>query len=672
MIKNKNVNILFFFIFTTILSWFLNYSSFWVGGDSIPNMFIFEFINSHHSFYSNTFGLTGPSNFIAFISYFPYIYFFKFISILNIKIDFIYIIMFLFITLYGYFNLFYKINKNYYVSFILSFLIIVHPYSWLMTFRNNIFLIILFSSCPWIILSIKNILEYKRAEVKNFKDRTKNFLPWVEFFFVILFASAGLMNPGYAIPVILFILFYIFVFVEWKSNRKRFLGITIIVLFFALPNVIGQINLLINSKALNDDYWNNIVLTKIPLDRHVTSNKIENIIRGYNWDTLTDYGYWEGQKYYPWWFAKYKDTQTSILLYIPIFLAILLGYLVLIDKNVKKKDKIKIIYLFGFLLCLIFMIKSSAGPGGQYFYDFMMNHGWFKMFRSPHLKFGVEYLLVLVILISFSLSILKNKYLEYLTIILLGVYVIVFGFYPIVTRQYIPPLQKIKAIPQEYYDLQKFLQKENKTKINETNKYNLGILLPSNDSTWDSLNWGQNGFYEGYHILHWMNTGTSFLNRNGLSFNARNLVGFNALMDLKDYKTDSIDVLKSEGYKIFVYDKSSDRETRFGIKENHLENIKWLDSQSDRLQRVWEEGNLIVYEIKNYEIEDLQKLEENIKNNSIIRPIVNPITIKRLQATSSQNGAIIATTTKNIQITPPVNIIENGIIEVRSVDFIVK
>lgn len=599
--KNK-IYISTIIIFSFLLTYFSLGKNMWLGGDSIPNIFMYNFVKSLLFENGTQWGIWGTTSSLSFISWLPHAFF---IYLLYIYIpnfaDFTYLFLFIFLLILGWYKLFFNICKNDLINLLLAILIPISPFGWIIFNRNVFFILVLFASLPWIILSIKNILEFKYSDSKF-----RNILPWIYFVMVILFAAPGLMNPGYAIPVILFIVLFIFTFVNWKENWKRFLGIVAIALFFAFPNIIGQINLLLHSQALKDDYWNNVVLTNIPLDRHVKSNTLENVIKGYNWDTLTDYGSLHGEKYYPWWFAQYKDSRISLLLYIPIFLTLFLIPIALRSDSDKKK-RYKILIWTSFLVFLIFMIKSSAGPGGQFFYDFMMDHGWFKMFRSPHLKFGVEFMLTICILIALCLSVIKNNIIKYFVIILLSIYIIIFGFYPIITKQYIPPLQKIREIPKEYFDLQKFLQNQNKEKINGENKYNLGILLPPNDSTWNSLNWGENGFYEGYHILHWMNTGTSFLNRNGLSFNSRNLVGFNAWMDLKYHNVDSIDILKSEGYDIFVYDKSEDRKTRFNIEENHEENLKWLDKQDDRLEKIWEEGNLVVYEIKVYKPEDIEK-----------------------------------------------------------------
>jgi hypothetical protein len=591
--------------FSIIFTYFNLNNSLWLGGDSIPNQFLLNYILNNYGLILSAWGLEGPSAGLSYLNYLVYGFLFKYLgSLFHIYTDSLWMFTFILIFITGYYKLIKNIYNNKTILVLSSLVIFSSPFFWVLVNRNVLLILVLTSSIPWIILSLKSVLEKKVLSIKNQSIYS--------FSLLILFSSAGLLNPGYAIPAVLLILFYILVFVDWETNWKRFFGITIIAIFFASPNIIGQVNLLLNSKALNDDYWNNIVLTKMPLDKHIHSNKIERVIRGYNSDSLTDYGFWEGEKYYPWWFARYKDSTTSLLLYVPIFLAIFLSFSVFSREDILRKDKNKIVYCFVFLIFLIFMIKSSAGPGGQYFYDFMMNHGWFKMFRSPHLKFGVEYMVVLMLIISHSLFLLKNRTIEYFSVTLLGLYVMIFGFYPIVTGQYIPPLQKVKAIPQEYFDLQKFLQTENKVKINGENKYNLGVLLPANDSTWDSLNWGNDGFYEGYHILHWMNTGTSFLNRNGLSFNKDNLIGFNAWMLLgKDgvYSTSSIDELKNQGYDIFVYDKSSDRYSRFKLKERHEETIEWLDGQSDRLEKIWEENNLIVYKIKDYEVKNLNKVE---------------------------------------------------------------
>lgn len=569
------VGFLVLFIFS-----YLNMSGkYWIGGDTIPNNSLFNFSLHNISFTSTQFGIPGPANGLSFVGFLPIGFVFYIISLVfhnftDTVIFTLYIVCFLF----AYYKMFQTMKISEKFSGLLAFICFINPYAWMLINRNVVFLLITIISIPLFAVSLKNVIE--RGGQSD----------WLKFLLVsVFFGSGSLVNPGYAIPALLFLFIYVVLFINNKNTIIRWVGVGIILLVSALPNILGQVNLLKNSDALQDDYWNNVILAQLPLEKQKTTNTFENVIRGLNSDTLGDYGRVSGVTYYPWWFTPYVKTAWSLVLFIPFFVSILLvGYVFFTEVGDKNK-RIKILVLLSGLGLCIFFMKSSSGWGGETFARFMMEHGWFKMFRSPHAKFGFEFMLILTSITGICYSLITHQYVKKAVIVFLLIY-ITWGTYPLLKGVYIPQMQKTPAIPNAYFEVKEFLQTEKKK-----SNIDLGILLPPNSSTWDSNNWG----YEGYHILHWLNTGVSFLNRNGLSFNKQNITSFNEWMKLT-VNTESIGalkILKNQGYDVIVYDKTSDRTSRFGITETHDKNINWLNKQK-QLKKVFEssDGLLIVYQ----------------------------------------------------------------------------
>ena len=60
-------------------------------------------------------------------------------------------------------------------------------------------------------------------------------------------------------------------------------------------------------------------------------------------------------------------------------------------------------------------------------------------------------------------------------------------------------------------------------------------------------------------------------------------------------------MLKKQGYKVILYDASSNRDERFHILEKHSQNILWLDLQSKYIKKIFSEGFLTLYEIIDFD-----------------------------------------------------------------------
>lgn len=130
------------------------------------------------------------------------------------------------------------------------------------------------------------------------------------------------------------------------------------------------------------------------------------MVAGVNSDTIGNYGYYQDTTYTPWWFTPYIGTPLSILLYIPIILVFIILFMI----PVSRRREVAI--WLAVMLFFLFMIKSSSGPGGDWFYATMMQSGILKMFRSPQLKFGFEFMAVLLLILAIVWPTLNPRYIK--------------------------------------------------------------------------------------------------------------------------------------------------------------------------------------------------------------------------------------------------------------------
>jgi hypothetical protein len=130
--------------------------------------------------------------------------------------------------------------------------------------------------------------------------------------------------------------------------------------------------------------------------------------------------------------------------------------MLIIDKDKRKQ------YIFWLSLFLInlWFFKSSAAPLGNVFEWLMNNVGPFGMFRSPHQKFGIIFVIsqCMMLYLLFS-SEIQEKLKKYSSYALLG-YIIFIGYFWFQGRA-IPQVNIVSEIPDEYLQTAKYVNVNN-------------------------------------------------------------------------------------------------------------------------------------------------------------------------------------------------------------------
>ncbi len=544
----------------------------WFGGDTIPNSEFLRYTFANISANTSSWGLPGPSTGFAFINSLPFGFGLTILKwVFNSYADSIYFGFMFYIFCLGWFKLFNTRSEHKLVCVLAVLCLFGSPYSWFLLNRNVYFQHVLLSVLPWLLLVIRDL---------SATGGPKN---WVKFAAVFGFASPSFVNPGYALPLTIFIFLYTFFYTDLFTKPLRLLGAFGTAVAILSPVIYGFLNLFLKSEAISDDYWNNIVLTAGPLEIQKTKNVLSNVLVGYNIDTLSAYGYIEGSEYFPFWAANLQDTFIGMMFFVPVFLVVVM-YLRASSSSIS-------LVVAGWLaisLLLLFVIKASAPPFGGLFFDLLSGSGLFKMFRGPHIKFGYLYSVVSLLII---LELYKHTgvRLRAIVVVSLSGLAISSAVFPLAARLYIPQLNLVKSVPTDYYEVCDFLTRDSA----DGKSINLGVILPANGSTWHSNSWG----YEGYHILNWICPKVSFLNRNGIAFNSQNKIAFEALPGVTTGDAEAVDVLAELGFTVLIYDKTTDNRSRFFSDDFHNRNLASLDSFGAKLVKIFENGALIVYAI---------------------------------------------------------------------------
>jgi hypothetical protein len=544
----------------------------WLGGDTIPNQNFLEYTYGSISRFTKSWGLPGPSIGFAFINSLPFG-----ISVTLLELvfgayaDSIYFGIILYIFFSGWFKLFNLHSTAKPLCIVTAICLFGSPYSWFLLNRNVYFQIILLTLLPWVLLALRNLAQ------------AGSLAHWVRFAILFAIASPSLINPGYAVPLAAFVFIYLGTYTNLFAKPGRVVGILCISGIVLSPIILGFINLLFNSESISNDYWNNVVLATVPLEIQRTTNVLSNVFTGYNMDTLSSYGYINGKEYFPFWAATLQQDPTGLIFFIPLVLAILMY------AQARKIGETRVVSIWVLAaLLLLFAIKASAPPFGDSFFDLMTHSSLFKIFRGPHLKFGYLYSIALFLIILQLYSVVGPNLQK---LVMLGLSLLAFSsaVVPLAARVYVPALNLVKNVPSEYFEGRDFLQGQNAL----GKSLRLGVILPSDGSTWHSTNWG----YEGYHILHWICPGISFLNRTGNSFNPLNGAAFEALTEIQNQEAESLEKLSSFGFQFLIYDKSINNSSRFFLDDQHSRNIKWLDSTNGGLVKIFENNRLLIYTI---------------------------------------------------------------------------
>ncbi|AKH33216.1 membrane-bound lytic murein transglycosylase D [candidate division SR1 bacterium Aalborg_AAW-1] len=429
--------------------------------------------------------------------------------------------------------------------------------------RQTYFIVLVFVLTPRILYIIDNFLENDKI------DKT-NILLLIFFGF---FEGVIANNPGFLAPqLLIIILFVIFkFFIQGKGNIKRIILVFLTLGWSFVGVLISMVVFMKFNFAITEDERNNKILLDFPLARQSKEMNLSKAIRGYNLDIFDSYGRMNDQIYYPYKNVNILSSNWGLILtLLPIFF-IVLGLLFIKPK----KD-----YLFWLIIFLfsIWVYKGAGYPGGGRFVFLLEKYQFLGIFRNPHQKFAIVYLISLVILLGktiLELGRLNKKigFLFALSLCLSSIYL----FGPLISLGYIPQAMNPLEIPKEYEQIANILNQDIKT-------YRI-LNLPFTESTMINTDWG----YEGYNLFGFLLKKKSIWNRNDIAFSTYN----NKYIDLfgKSIINQNGEIIIGSGFMDDLYalridtiilDKNIDNFNRFHDKtdiigyDNYLKSLTGL------------------------------------------------------------------------------------------------
>ncbi len=158
-------------------------------------------------------------------------------------------------------------------------------------------------------------------------------------------------------------------------------------------------------------------------------------------------------------FHSYYPYFASPIAIITIFLIWIISFISLI-KFKKNKKNIQIFLIIS-LLISIFIAKANQQPFGiinDFFYSYVPLFG---IFRTPDTKFGLPIILVLSFLITYSITVQRNKIINILivTCVILQTWIF-FSMVPILEVKIGDSYQRIVKIPSEYKEVAKIVNND--------------------------------------------------------------------------------------------------------------------------------------------------------------------------------------------------------------------
>lgn len=522
---------LFFYIFS------FSVSDYWIWWDSIP-----FFLNTDHLY--NLKYLRSETNMLWWLStsstnivLFPTLHIIDLFRFLFWELLWQYIwncwtFLFFIFSLHYFLWIFCKWG----IRIVLTFFVVLSFITWFAIGRNIIFINSLFLFTP---LLLRIFYEY-------WKQWNKKYL--LLLLILSIFNSVVSLNPWtIAVQWITLLFFSLFFKIKLKNIFIAFLFLYIT----AIPSLIIQVVFLLNNNSIINDVWNNQVLMKKPLLEQQTTSWLFNILRWFNWDMYASWWYenYNNSKnfYYPFSLSKYLNTSIYVLIsWIPILLVI---YFFIV-----KKAK-KYIWLLIFLIVVIFLMKSSAQPLWNIFVWCLENIPLFWIFRNPHQKFSIAYILIISVLLWIFLSSYATRKEKKVSLFFIIIYIIAFSWNYFVFW-YIWEINKIKSIPNDYKTASDFLMNSGVKRL---------IILPNNEWTWINTNF----WYEGYSLFHYLSPWIEIYNRNDSAFSSYvGLFNYQVFWSFWD-KTSFINYIRKYNIDWIIHDKYINRYKRFWVKENN-------------------------------------------------------------------------------------------------------
>lgn len=386
-------------------------------------------------------------------------------------------------------------------------------------------------------------------------------------FVSIYLTSLSFTNPGFGIPVVVFICVWLFYCKQVTSDSKQEIWLKLAPPLFFLVILAGYVTIawgifLTHTTINNNDSWNRGLLTLSSLESQKTTSRPIFVTRGYNQDTGYLDGTMNGQPYSMYESNNLSNPLFELLTFVPLFLVILLVFTYSKDKRIR------------FWVIILFVslgfIKSSSPPFGQLFNWAIIHFPSLGIFRSPHQKFNVWYVYALCILITLYFSLTKPSNIRTVTI---GGFVglILASSVLYVQGGLFPRSMKVESsnLPPAYNQVTKYI-KENKI---------ISLLpLPYNNKTWIETDFG----YEGYPLIRNWNPDIHWYNYEDVGLNTANEnLDILSQQATKQETTNLITGLKENRISGVLYDEYVNRTDRRGIVEFHSQSLSWLRSIPD-------------------------------------------------------------------------------------------
>lgn len=389
-------------------------------------------------------------------------------------------------------------------------------------------------------------------------------------FFISIFWAVTASNPGYYIPALL-CLFFIWIWRKTKTQntkRKWYLQWFLTFLITSFISLFSFVLFSLYNKSILHDQRNTVALTQWPLIKQRITSNLTQTFRWFNWDLWDTWWYDKsGNEYHP--FAGYKMYKLFPWQIVSWVIVLLMIYgIIIIDKRYKKW------YLFWLTVFIInlFFFKSSAAPFG-YIFERLLNNIWaFSMFRSPHQKFGIVFVVSQCLMLYYILLSPSNRRSYRIISLTIIWYSLMMGYFWF-NWTLISQINKIKIIPLSYEESAEY--------INNDFTIKRISLLPYNDSTWTNADFG----YEGYSLFYYILPHKQLWNRNDIAFSSYNKLFMDKLWPILTNLTGNqtpwklIDMMKSLNIDTIIYDWYTDRYPRFHYQENHTWTLAYIKQQ---------------------------------------------------------------------------------------------
>lgn len=436
--------------------------------------------------------------------------------------------------------------------------------------RNVLFLSALYALTPLLIyLCIRYISEDISPRAKALSA-------------VLLFPWIGVIagNPIYCIMCV----FTVFVIVvpHVTSFRGAFRRLALPLAIVAVPLVCAVTVHALFMKynhALQDDYWNTVVLTQMPLERQAQYQHPLQALRGISTDTFDTFGYRDGAPYAPFRMADHKD---SALVYAATWLPLVVILSLLAYLSFYGAIRGIHLYFVAVFFCAVVLFKSSAAPFGDVFSSALTDHPLLRMLRSPHQKIAVLFALSQTLLFGVLVTAVPQRVRRVALFVVCGAVCVANQYY--FTNGALQETLQVHAIPDAYHTVASYMERA---------QLGRAVVLPHTVGTWELYSYG----YEGYSPFSYIAPTLQIQSRQALAFAAPNLWFYNVGDSARLFPSQMEASMELYAIDAVIFDGYVDRYPRFHEDAGGEVLLAWLKKQT-WLTQVFMDGKLVVFQVK--------------------------------------------------------------------------